>query len=167
MFYYTVIWVVPQVNYTPVPTGTGVFCFPGHSFYVKTIIMAYGVTAGQSRHNALLNKIQSVGQRTVPRKLKHSAKKAFGKAKRHGKASRLKHTMFCYPRYADYFITTKHNVQSAECFIPAVTLTVPLAESILKAEFEAAHCRRNLERRIAVRKENYYGKQRDPVQNLS
>lgn len=73
--------------------------------------------------------------------LKHSAKKAFGKVKRHGKASRLKHTMFCYHRYADYFITTKHNVQSAECFIPAVTLTVPLAESEPKAELGAAHRR--------------------------
>lgn len=82
--------------------------------------------------------------------LKHSAKKAFGKAKRHSKASRLKHTMFCYPRYADYFITTKHNVQSAKCFIPAVTQTISIAESILKAEFEAAHSRRNLERHIAA-----------------
>ena len=61
--------------------------------------------------------------------LKHSAKKAFGKVKRHGKASRLKHTMFCYPRYTDYFITTKQNVQSAECFNPAVTQTIPISES--------------------------------------
>lgn len=99
--------------------------------------------------------------------LKHSAKKAFGKVKRHGKASRLKHTMFCYPRYADYFITTKHNVQNTPCFIPAVTQTISIAESILKAESGAAHSRRNLERRIAVRKENYYGKQRNPLQNLS
>lgn len=56
--------------------------------------------------------------------------------------------MFCYPRYADYFITTKHNVQNTPCFITAVTLTVPLAESKSKAEYEAAHCR--AERKIIM-----------------
>ena len=59
-----------------------------------------------------------------------------------------KHTMFCYPRYADYFITTKQNVQNTLCFIPAVTLTVPLAESESKAELGAAHCR--VERKIIM-----------------
>ena len=126
MFYYTVIWVVPQVNYTPVPTGTGVFCFPGYSFYVETIIMAYGVTAGHSRHNALLNKIQAVGRGLFRENLSTPPKQLSGKQGG----------------------TAKHNVQSAECFIPAVTLTVPLAESILKAEFEAAHCR--VERKIIM-----------------
>lgn len=81
--------------------------------------------------------------------LKHSAKTAFGKAKRHGNASRLKHTMFCYPRYADYFITTKQNVQNTPCFIPAVTQTIPTAESESKAELGAAHSRL-VERKIIM-----------------
>ena len=54
----------------------------------------------------------------------------------------VKHTMFCYPRYADYFITTKQNVQNTPCFIPAVTKAISIAESKSKAEYEAAHCRR-------------------------
>lgn len=33
--------------------------------------------------------------------LKHSAKTAFGKAKRHGKTNRSKHTMFYPRRYAN------------------------------------------------------------------
>jgi tryptophan synthase beta chain len=61
----------------------------------------------------------------------------------------VKHTMFCYPRYADYFITTKQIVQNTPCFIPAVTLTVPLAESKSKAEYEAAHSRL-VERKIIM-----------------
>ena len=57
--------------------------------------------------------------------------------------------MFCYPRYADYFITTKHNVQNTPCFIPAVTQAISIAESILKAEFGAAHSRL-VERKIIM-----------------
>lgn len=95
VFYYTVIWVVPQVNYTPVPTGTGVFCFPGYSFYVETIIMAYGVTAGHSRHNALLNKIQAVGRGLFRENLSTPPKRLLGKQGG----------------------TAKHNVQSTECFV--------------------------------------------------
>ncbi|EDS00454.1 hypothetical protein EUBSIR_01622 [[Eubacterium] siraeum DSM 15702] len=62
----------------------------------------------------------------------------------------VKHTMFCYPRYADYFITTKQIVQNTPCFIPAVTLTVPLAESKSKAEYGAALRRRNMKRLTAA-----------------
>ena len=86
------------------------------------------MTAGQSRHNALLTKIQAVGRGLYHEELKHSAVKAFGKTND----------------------MIKHNVQSAECFNPAVMQTVPLAESILKAEHEAAHCRRNMKRHIAA-----------------
>ena len=56
--------------------------------------------------------------------------------------------MFCYPRYADYFITTKQNVQNTPCFIPAVTQAISIAESESKAEYEAAHCR--VERKIIM-----------------
>ena len=38
------------------------------NLYVEAIIMAYGMTARHSRHNALLNKIQAVGQWNVPRR---------------------------------------------------------------------------------------------------
>lgn len=62
----------------------------------------------------------------------------------------VKHTMFCYPRYADYFITTKQNVQNTPCFIPAVTKAISIAESKSKAEYEAAHCRRCVERKIIM-----------------
>ena len=83
-------------KYTPVPIGTGVFCFiPRNSIYVETIIMAYGMTAGQSRHNALLNKIQAVGRGLYHEELKHSAVKAFGKTNN----------------------TVKHYIQSAQRFI--------------------------------------------------
>ena len=58
--------------------------------------------------------------------------------------------MFCYPRYADYFITTKQNVQNTPCFIPAVTKAISIAESKSKAEYEAAHCRRCVERKIIM-----------------
>ena len=61
----------------------------------------------------------------------------------------VKHTMFCYPRYADYFITTKQNVQNTPCINPAVTLTVPLAESKSKAEYGAAYSRL-VERKIIM-----------------
>ena len=62
----------------------------------------------------------------------------------------VKHTMFCYPRYADYFITTKQNVQNTPCFIPAVPQAISIAESKSKAEYEAAHCRRCVERKIIM-----------------
>ena len=61
----------------------------------------------------------------------------------------VKHTMFCYPRYADYFITTKQNVQNTPCFIPAVTPAISIAESQSKAELEAAHSRL-VERKIIM-----------------
>ena len=57
--------------------------------------------------------------------------------------------MFCYPRYADYFITTKQNVQNTPCFIPAVTPAISIAESQSKAELEAAHSRL-VERKIIM-----------------
>lgn len=61
----------------------------------------------------------------------------------------VKHTMFCYPRYADYFITTKQNVQNTPCFIPAVPQAISIAESESKAELGAAHCRL-VERKIIM-----------------
>lgn len=57
--------------------------------------------------------------------------------------------MFCYPRYADYFITTKQIVQNTPCFIPAVTQAISIAESESKAELGAAHSRL-VERKIIM-----------------
>ena len=51
------------------PNWDGSFLFSRTFYlYVEAIIMAYGMTAGHSRHNALLNKIQAVGQWNVPRR---------------------------------------------------------------------------------------------------
>ena len=51
------------------PNWDGSFLFSRtFNLYVEAIIMAYGMTARRSRHNALLNKIQAVGQWNVPRR---------------------------------------------------------------------------------------------------
>ena len=51
------------------PNWDGSFLFSRtFNLYVEAIIMAYGMTARHSRHNALLNKIQAVGQWNVPRR---------------------------------------------------------------------------------------------------
>ena len=51
------------------PNWEGSFLFfLTFNLYVEAIIMAYGMTARHSRHNALLNKIQAVGQWNVPRR---------------------------------------------------------------------------------------------------
>lgn len=78
------------------PNWDGSFLFSRtFNLYVEAIIMAYGMTAGQSRHNALLNKIQAVGRGLYHEELKHSAVKAFGKTN----------------------YTVKHYIQSAQRFI--------------------------------------------------
>ena len=56
-----------KLNFLPYLDGSFLFSLT-FNLYVEAFIMAYGMTARHSRHNALLNKIQTVGQWNVPRR---------------------------------------------------------------------------------------------------
>lgn len=78
------------------PNWDGSFLFSRtFNLYVEAIIMAYGMTARHSRHNALLNKIQAVGRGLFRENLSTPPKRLLGKQGN----------------------TAKHNVQSEECFV--------------------------------------------------